>query len=97
MPIVKGSQLPKNMQQEALRCWVHRYTRDHIPAWAREPMPDGKPYPVQFASDAEWLANTEFTLTKTGRFSRRDRYCRSTPTWPDNPELRDGLKEATWG
>lgn len=97
MPQVKGSDLPPALQREALRRWVHRFTKDHVPAWARDPMPDGRPYPVQFASDADWLANTVFSLTASGRFSERDRYCRSTPTWPDNPDLRDGERRATWG
>ena len=94
---VKGSDLSAAMQSEARRRWVHRYTRDHVPAWAQKPMPCGKAYPVQFDSDSDWLANTVFTITKTGRFSGRDKYCRSAPTWPDNPELRDGDKLATWG
>jgi hypothetical protein len=97
MPVIKGSDLTPAMQAEALRRWVHRFTGDHTPAWARKPMPNGQPYPVQFASDSEWLANTDFTVTKRGAFSARDRYCRSRPTWPNNPELRDGDRHATFG
>jgi hypothetical protein len=97
MPIVKGSTLPYAMQEEAKRRWVHRHTAEHVPIWARKPMPNGNAYPVQFASDAEWLANTDFTLTKGGKFSARDRYCRSTPTWPNNPELRSGDRWASFG
>jgi hypothetical protein len=97
MPKVKGSDLPPAMQRRALAAYVHRFTGDHAPQWARKPMPDGKPYPLQFASDAEWLENTLFSVTAAGDFSKRDRYCRSAPTWPNNPELRDGARWAQWG
>lgn len=40
------------------------------------------------AALAAHLANTDFPATKSGRFSNRERYCHSHPTWPNNPELR---------
>ena len=84
---IKGDQMYGKLQQDAKRKFVHRYTRDHVPAWAMVPMPNGKAYPVQFDSDAEWLANTTFTVTKKGELAKRNP-CHSVPTWPDNPELR---------
>lgn len=85
---INGKALPYAMQQEAKRLYVHRFTGDHKPLWANTTMLCGKPYPVQFANDEEWLAHTEFEVTKKGRFSRRETYCHSQPTWPNNPELR---------
>lgn len=86
----RGDELPAHLQREALARFVHRFTREHKPDWARKPWKDGKPYPVQYASDAEWLARTLFRVTKDGqRFDARAHYCQSgPPTWPDNPELR---------
>lgn len=83
-----GTELSAADRAHVLRAYVHRFTRDHVPAWAREPRPDGTAYPVQFDSDSDWLANTRFAVTKAGRLDGRSRYCESRPTWPDNPELR---------
>ncbi len=85
---VNGAELPHALQQEALRRFVHRYTGTHKPAWARDEWKEGRPYPVQFKDDADWLAHTEFPVTTKGRLSARPSDCRSRPTWPFNPELR---------
>jgi hypothetical protein len=75
-------------QRHVLAAYVHRYTREHVPAWARrEP---GR-CPVRFASDAEWLANTSFRVRRDGRLDRRARFCESSPTWPDGqPKSPEG-------
>ncbi|WP_440820389.1 hypothetical protein [Pseudomonas aeruginosa] len=86
--LILGTDLPHSLQEEAKRLYVHRYTGDHKPFWATRPMPNGNAYPVQFADDADWLANTRFEVTKRGAFSRRVVHCQSNPTWPFNPELR---------
>ena len=83
---VLGSSFPASVQQHLLSAYVHRFTREHRPVWASRP--DCKTCPVQFASDAEWLANTRFAVNRDGSLSKRNRYCESRPTWPDNPELR---------
>lgn len=88
MKQVSGAELPRDQQEEAKRAYVHRFTKDHTPAWARKPMPNGSAYPVQFASDADWLAHTLFHVTNAGTLASSD--CESSPTWPDNPELRRG-------
>lgn len=85
-----GSNLSPCEQTEALRRFVHRYTRDHKPAWANGLRPDGESYPCQFESDHDWLAHTMFHTTKSGKIHNGFRYCESCPTWPDNPELRAG-------
>jgi hypothetical protein len=84
--IVWGDKLAPTQRTIALASYVHRFTREHVPQWARQPRPDGSPYPVQFASDADWLANTQFNVTRNGALMAAD--CYSRPTWPDNPELR---------
>ena len=88
---IKGTELSPAARREALSAFVHRFTRDNVPAWARKPRPDGTPYPVQFDSDADWLENTLFPVNAAGNLSGRERYCSSAPTWPDNPELRKAV------
>lgn len=85
---LKGSQLRIEVQNEAKRRFTHRFTAEHKPAWANKPMPNGNAYPVQFASDADWLENTTFVVNKDGTLSKKSRSCNSVPTWPNNPELR---------
>lgn len=78
-----GSDLTPAEQSYVLSAFVHRFTLDHVPGWARKPRIDGSPYPVQFKSDAEWLANTKFQVHGTNlRLDRKCGDCRSTPTWP---------------
>lgn len=75
---IRGSELPLHAQKEVLQRFVHRYTKDHIPNWARD-----TDYAVQFASDADWLANTCFYINADGSLDGRHRYCESHPTWPE--------------
>lgn len=81
---IRGDQMSPKLRREALARFVHRFTKDHVPHWSKS----NPACPVQFASDADWLEHTDFTITKQGELHRGVRYCHSTPTWPDNPELR---------
>lgn len=78
-----GNELCAADQAHVLAAYLHRYTRENKPAWARELRPNGRPYPVQFDSDQEWLERTRFAVRKDGRLDRRARFCQSVPTWPD--------------
>lgn len=84
----KGTELHPADQRHVLSAYVHRYTKEHQPQWARGEWKDGKPYPVQFESDLDWLEHTRFKVRKDGRLVSRARYCEARPTWPNNPELR---------
>lgn len=85
-----GSELTESEQRYVLATFIHRYTRDHTPTWAREKRPDGSKYQVQFSSDFDWLTHTRFAVTKTGNLNRKARECFSTPTWPDgNPFIEN--------
>lgn len=85
-----GNQLSAEVQRQALGAFVHRFTKEHKPRWAAAPRPDDMaPYPVQFASDRDWLDNTLFWVTSRGTLSRVHRHCESFPTWPDHPGLRE--------
>jgi hypothetical protein len=89
---VRGSKLSGKLQREVLSAFVHRFTGNHKPAWSRQEWRDGLPYPLQFASDQEWLENTQFAVTCKDTLDRRVDFCFSSPTWPENPELR--IREA---
>jgi len=84
----RGTELCATDQRHVLRSYVHRFTADHTPQWARKLGPNGEPSPVQFSSDQDWLENTFFRVRKDGRLDSRARSCESHPTWPNNPELR---------
>jgi hypothetical protein len=88
MRFVRGDMLAHSVQQDALRRFVHRFTRDHRPRWADDRTSDGQAYRVQFAGDADWLANSLFAVTVNGHLDKRKTHCTSYPTWPDHPELR---------
>ena len=83
---VSGSQLSGEDRRHVLCAYVHRYTKDHKPQWAM----GARGYPVQFASDQDWLRHTQFKVRKDGRLDMRVKRCFSRPIWPDNPELRGG-------
>lgn len=93
--MICGDLLPAALQADALRAYLHRFTREHVPQWARKPRDNGEPYPVQFASDKEWLARTLFPVTvrkggKLGDHTRADNaHCRSFPSWPDGVTEND--------
>jgi len=74
----------------AQSAYPHRYTMDHVPAWAHE-APDsgahrGDPirpgyYAPQFRSDQEWYENTRFP-GEAGHFGDKDSCFTSGQTWP---------------
>ena len=66
-----------------------RYTRENTPLWVLENAGYGVTWPVQFDSDLDWLEHTLFAATSNGALDRRYKDCWETPTWPDNPALRD--------
>ena len=82
-----GSHLTPADQREAKRRYVHRFTGDHTPSWAAACADGGYPCVLHFADDSDWLAHTLFPVTKFHRLKAIGD-CESSPTWPNNPELR---------
>jgi hypothetical protein len=80
--LIRGSELYEPLKKEVLQRFCMRFTKDHIPAWGLIRGPKGF-YKPQFASDVEWLENTFFWITKSGRIADRPKFCESRPTWPD--------------
>jgi hypothetical protein len=66
--------------QAATSKYVHRYTAEHVPQWARTPAPNGKFYAPHFGSDREWYDNTLFH-GESALASRKHCYT-SGQTWP---------------
>jgi hypothetical protein len=70
---------------EAKARYVHRYTMEHLPLWARTAAPNGKFYAPQFNTDAEWYANTVFPSQKDHPdhcMTRHDSCYTTGQTWP---------------
>ena len=70
--------------KQAQSMYVHRFTCEHLPQWARAVRPDGAYYAPQFATDAEWYENTVFPgETAHPDYPRRVKHCHTTgQTWP---------------
>lgn len=45
--------------ENACRQYVHRYTMEHVPDWARRPH-EGRYYAPHFRTDREWYEHTRF-------------------------------------
>lgn len=70
---------PTTFEQARAR-YVHRYTIEHVPAWALTPC-GGKYYAPQFSSDRERYDNTLFP--GEGHVGKRAKYCSTSgQTWP---------------
>jgi hypothetical protein len=69
--------------EQAREAYVHRYTMEHVPAWAKRPCDNGKFYAPQFRTDREWFENTKFPPNNPFAHSKRDTSCyTSGQTWP---------------
>lgn len=81
----RGSDLGKTCQDYVLKKFKNRYTKDHKPTWANEPLL-GRERKPQFASDEEWLAHTWFKVNSWGFIDPHHDGFYSRPTWPDGKE-----------
>lgn len=85
--MIPGSTLSPELQQAALRSFVHRYTGNHVPHWTQKAAPNGNFYAPQYTDDKEWLEKTTFPVVfkKSGMqlASGSDVHCQSnTPSFP---------------
>jgi hypothetical protein len=60
--------------------YVHRYTMEHIPAWARKPV-NGKYYAPGYRTDQEWYEKTVFP-GEQGHPRKEDHCMSGEPSWP---------------
>lgn len=91
MPRKLGSELHPTDRAHVLASYVHRFTRSHVPDWAKV----NPNYKAQFADDADWLAHTTFAVRADGRLDQRFKACESHPTWPDGKGVW-GAKGTDW-
>lgn len=74
--------------EQACSMYVHRYTMEHVPQWARQrPYDHGgteiRYYAPQFRTDREWYNSTLFPGDTCYPFGPRDTNCYTTgQTWP---------------
>lgn len=75
---VRGSDLTPELQQQCLAIFTARHTGQHVSLRMQRIAPEHRP-PVHFDTDAEWLANTKFAMTKDGkRLNGNIRHCETT-------------------
>ncbi len=72
MKLVNGKNLTIKTQDEALRCFVHRFTGEYIPNWIQYSKSKSPPH---FSTDFEWLYNTDFYIKFDGSLDKRYNYC----------------------
>lgn len=70
--------------------YVHRFTMDHVPQWARKARPDGAFCAPQFASDREWYDNTVFE--GESELASRSHCYTNGQTWPLGKALDKPLR-----
>lgn len=85
--------------EQAKARYVHRYTMEHVPAWARKPCIDEGTgtivfyYAPQYRSDQEWYDNTIFPGEK-GHYGGRETSCMSEKnTWPLGTRLTEPYRK----
>lgn len=62
--------------------YVHRFTMEHVPQWARADRDDGTFYAPQYRSDQEWYDRTIFP-GESEMVPPRSKHCMSLDqTWP---------------
>jgi len=73
--------MPRPSFNQAKARYSHRFTCEHVPAWAREPRPDGRFYAPQYETCRQWYEATRFP-GEPGLHGN-SRHCLSgSPTWP---------------
>jgi hypothetical protein len=79
--------------EDACRQYVHRFTMDHVPEWARTPLKVGKYYAPQYRSDREWYDNTVFP-GEPGHYGTRNECNTHGQTWPLGQWLTEPFHKA---
>lgn len=73
MTLVRGTDLPKHLQEEAKASFIYRFTGEHRPLWASR---DQSP---MYRDDNHWLAHTQFHITVKGKIAKRKSCISSLP------------------
>lgn len=73
--LVKGENLTAAQVKQVKAAFVHRFTGEHVPAWAKQPRPDGTAYEPMYATDADWIADKAFYVHKDGQIASTPHHC----------------------
>ncbi len=79
--------------EQAKAIYVHRFTMEHVPDWARGQRCDGSYYAPQYRSDADWYENTKFP-GESGIPKDADSCESSNQTWPLGDRLDSPFKRS---
>ena len=79
--------------QEACARFVHRFTMEHVPAWAVKQRSDGTFYAPHFASDLDWYKATKFH--GEDELATRNSCHTSGQTWPLGQSLVEPYRQTT--
>lgn len=79
--------------EEAKRMYVHRFTMEHVPAWARKVRVDGTYYAPQYRSDREWFERTLFGKEAREYGAPRGSCMSLNQTWPLGKALPEPYKK----
>jgi septal ring-binding cell division protein DamX len=71
----------------AKAAYPHRFTLEHVPAWARQQRVGGSYYAPQYRNDAEWYERTYFPGEAGIRANARHAQS-NCPTWPLGQSLQ---------
>jgi len=77
--------------EQAKAQFVHRYTMEHVPAWALRQHSNGCYYAPQFRTDSEWYAATLFH-GEPGHIGTRNECFTNGQTWPLGKWLNASFK-----
>ena len=72
-PLVRGDKLTPAARAEVLRAFIYRWTKDNERRESVRRGISGKPT-IPLISDAQWLREHAFMVTKSGELSRSHRY-----------------------
>jgi hypothetical protein len=80
--------MPRSMSfEEAKQNFQNRFTMEHVPSWALEPMGNGRYYSPQYRTDKEWYDNTALP-GELGASQGSKPCCNSKNlSWPLGPSL----------
>lgn len=73
--------------EQATSRYVHRFTMEHVPAWAKARREDGTFYAPQYRTDREWYENTTFP-GEPGHIGDKRHCYTSNQSWPLGQSLK---------
>ena len=78
--LIHGKKLNPEQHKKVLNAYVHRYTGEHKPAWAKKTMPNGEACKPTHKTDKDWVHDHAFYFNKgtnnlSGRYQHAEPAC----------------------